>query len=132
LEGTVSKNPVSTCTPVWVDRSSWISSVQLRLIVSLSGAPSGNGGGSVCTEVKLLCPVGLPAWVEAPFAGGVVFAEVEGRVVGAAVVVAAEGEGVGQVGVAAVAPRQGVVDVGLPPTSRTPSQWSSGHGEVFA
>ena len=46
VNGTASRKPVSTCTPVCVERSSWISSVQLRLIVA-SGSRSGSGSGMV-------------------------------------------------------------------------------------
>ena len=37
-----------------------------------------------------------------------------------------------EVGGSVVGPAGPVVSVGLPPIARTPSQWSSGHGEVFA
>jgi hypothetical protein len=57
---------------------------------------------------------------------------VVGVVVDALVVVVAQRDRVAQVGVAAGGPGFAVVELGLPPDPRTPSQWSSGHGEVFA
>ena len=47
LNGTVNKNPVSTWTPVCVDRSSWTSSVQLRFHRLVRDGVRGPGSG-VC------------------------------------------------------------------------------------
>ena len=73
-----------------------------------------------------LCPP-----VEADAAGGVSGRLVR-RIVGSGMVSWAEESAVFEVGVAAIGPADPVVGVGLPPIARTPSQWSSGHGEVFA
>src|SRR4051794_24174543 len=47
VNGTASRNPVRTWTPVWVDLSSWTSSVQFRLIVAALGSPSGGAVSGV-------------------------------------------------------------------------------------
>jgi hypothetical protein len=48
------------------------------------------------------------------------------------VVLGAEESCVRDVGGSVVGEPDVVMGVGLPPVRRTPSQWSSGHGEVFA
>ena len=52
VNGTASRKPVSTWTPVCVDLSSWISSVQLRLIVCSGMPPAGGSGSGVLTPAR--------------------------------------------------------------------------------